>query len=232
MEAPGEQESEAEIKDVGFIVVSSGAGFKETFESLGADIVVEGGQTMNPSTEDFIEAIERLKADNVLLFPNNKNIILAAEQAAELIEDKNVIVIPTKSVPQGVSALINYSDLNSVEENAEEMLEVIQHVRTGQITYAVRDTVFDGKEIKTGDFLCIVDGKIILVAQDMQQGAKELLDFMLENGGEVLSIFYGETVADETAGELLDYVTEKHPEVEAEVQFGGQPVYYYVFSVE
>jgi DAK2 domain fusion protein YloV len=227
-----EPAAETEPKEIGFIVVSAGAGFKETFESLGADIVVEGGQTMNPSTEDFIEAIERLNAESILILPNNKNIILAAEQAAALIENKKVIVVPTMSVPQGVSALINYSEMSSAEENLETMREVIAEVRTGQITYAVRDTVIEDKEIKKGDILGMVDGKIEHVAQDVDVGAKGLLDLMLAEGGEVLSIFYGEAVTEESAAALLDYVAEKYPGVEAEVQFGGQPMYDYVFSVE
>jgi DAK2 domain fusion protein YloV len=225
-------EPEAERKPIGFIVVSTGAGFKETFENLGADIVVEGGQTMNPSTEDFIEAIERLNAESILLFPNNKNIILAAEQAAELIENKTVIVVPTLSVPQGVSALINYAENSTAEENAEAMIEAIAEVHTGQITYAVRDTVLAGKEIKKGDVLGMIDGKIEQVAQDAQLGAKGLIDQMLAAGGEILTIFYGEAATEESAAELLDYVSETYPEIEAEMQFGGQPIYDYVLSVE
>ncbi|MDR2902901.1 MAG: DAK2 domain-containing protein, partial [Clostridiales bacterium] len=184
------------------------------------------------STEDFIEAIERLNAESILLFPNNKNIILAAEQAAELIENKTVIVVPTLSVPQGVSALINYNDQATAEENAETMIEAIEQVRTGQITYAVRDTVIEDKEIKKGDILGMIDGKIEHVAKEIQAGAKGLIDLMLEAGAEVLSIFYGDAVTEEEAAELLDYVAEKYPDVESEVQFGGQPIYGYVLSVE
>lgn len=226
------KDNDIENKNIGFIAVSSGAGFKELFISLGADIVVEGGQSMNPSTEDFIEAIESVEADNIIIFPNNKNIILSANQAASLTEDKNITVIPTKSIPQGVSALLNYSELKSVQENAKQMEDLIKHVRTGQITYAVRATVIEDKEIKEGDILCMVDGKIELVAQSLQPGAKALLDIMLKDGGEVLSIFYGEAATSETAQELLEYVSDKYTDVEAEVQNGGQPIYHYIFSVE
>ena len=219
-------------KGVGFIVVSAGAGFKELFESFGADLVIEGGQTMNPSTEDFIAAINSLEAENVILMPNNKNIILAAKQATHLIEDKNIFVLPTKSLPQGLSALINYTDAMTVAENIAEMEELIRHVKTGQITYAVRATTLGDQVIEEGDILCMIDGKIEHVAKSLQQGAKALLDMMLDGDTEVISIFYGEGATEEMAQELLDYVNKNHPDMEAEIQNGGQPVYHYIISAE
>ncbi len=223
---------EDEIRDVAFIVVSAGDGFRELFESLGADAIIEGGQTMNPSTNDFIAAIENLNAKNIIIMPNNKNIILAAQQASFLVEGKNVIVLPTKCIPQGVCALVNYTDVEPLEENCKRMEEAIKNVRTGQVTYAVRATVLDDKQIDQGDVICLLADKIVLVEKDIERAAKGLLDIMLEDGGEVLSIFYGEAVNQDEAQVVLDYALGKGLDIEAEIHRGGQPIYHYIFSVE
>jgi len=218
-------------KTMGFVVVSVGDGFKSVFEGLGADVVIEGGQTMNPSTEDILAAVEKVPAENVIILPNNKNIVLAAQQATYLSE-KKIFVVPTKSVPQGISALLAYMPMSGAAENAAVMEEAAGLVRTGQITYAVRDTVIDDKEIKEGDFLCMVDGRIELVCQSLESGAKALLETMLADGGEVATIFYGAEVSEADAQALGDAVGAKFPDCEMDVQCGAQPLYFYIFSVE
>ena len=219
-------------KTTGFVVVSVGEGFQTVFKGLGADVIIEGGQTMNPSTEDILAAVAKVRAESVIILPNNKNIVLAARQAADLCEDKKVFVVPTKSVPQGISALLAFAPLDDAEANATNMEEAAQLVRTGQITYAVRDTMIDDKEIKEGDFLCIVDGTIEIVSQALQTGAKALLDKMLADGGEVATIFYGADAQEADAEALGAYVAEKYPDCEVDVQCGAQPIYFYIFSVE
>ena len=219
-------------KTTGFVVVSIGEGFKTVFEGLGADVVIEGGQTMNPSTEDILAAIDKVNAENVIVLPNNKNIVLAAQQATYLNEQKKILVVPTKSVPQGISAMLAFSPMDNAESNAANMEEAAQLVHTGQITYAVRDTVIDDKEIKEGDFLCMIDGNIELVRQDLQAGAKELLSQMLANGGEVATIFYGADATEEDAQALADSLAGDFPDAEIDVQCGAQPLYFYIFSVE
>ena len=226
------KEPEMPKKDVGFISVSIGEGMNEILKSLGVDYIIEGGQTMNPSTEDMLNAIEKVNADTIFILPNNSNIILAANQAKALVEDKRIIVIPTKTVPQGITAVINYVPDLSVEENEENMVEEIKRVKTGQVTYAVRDTMIDDKEIKCGDFMGIGDKGILAVGTDMSAITLEMVDFMMDDDMELVSIYYGSDVTEDDAAALSDAITEKYPSVDVELQYGGQPIYYYVISVE
>ena len=226
------KEPEMPKKDVGFISVSIGEGMNEILKSLGVDYIIEGGQTMNPSTEDMLNAIEKVNADTIFILPNNSNIILAANQAKALVEDKRIIVIPTKTVPQGITAVINYVPDLSVEENEENMVEEIKRVKTGQVTYAVRDTMIDDKEIKCGDFMGIGDKGILAVGTDMAAITLEMVDFMMDDDMELVSIYYGSDVTEDDAAALSDAITEKYPSVDVELQYGGQPIYYYVISVE
>lgn len=226
------EEEPVEEKEMGFITVSIGEGINEIFKGLGVDYIIEGGQTMNPSTEDMLNAIEKVHAKNIFILPNNKNIILAANQAASLVEDKNIIVIPTKTVPQGITALINYIPDNSAEDNAARMNEEIELVKTGQVTYAVRDTVIDDKEIKENDFMGIGDKSILSVGQNLKETVMDMLSQMIDDESAMISIYYGEDTTEEDADEIAALVEEKYPEVEVDVQFGGQPIYYYVISVE
>ncbi|WP_250227753.1 DAK2 domain-containing protein [Anaeropeptidivorans aminofermentans] len=222
----------SEKKETGFIAVSAGEGLKELFKSIGADVIIEGGQTMNPSTEDILAAIEGLNADNIFILPNNKNIVLAAEQAAELSE-KNVYVIATKSVPQGISALISYAPEKNPEENIEHLNEAVSGIVTGQVTYAVRASNFEDKKIEDGDILCMVDGKITNVSNTIEEGSKVLIDNMFaKKAGEVMSIYFGEGITEEDAYNLSAYVEEKYPDCEVAVMEGGQPLYYYIISLE
>ena len=236
-----EQEKEAEgkakaavgpKKDMGFIAVSIGEGVNEVFNGLGVDYLIEGGQTMNPSTEDMLNAIEHVNADHIFIFPNNKNIILAANQAKALTKDKDIIVIPTKTIPQGISAMINFIPEQSPEENRENMLEAIAAVKTGQVTYAVRDTVIDDKEIKEGDYMGIGDSSILSVGADREDVTKDMVAQMIDEESSFICIYYGEEVLPEAVNALQKYFEETYPECEVEVQFGGQPIYYYVISVE
>ena len=219
-------------KDMGFISVSIGEGVNEIFKGLGVDYIIEGGQTMNPSTEDMLNAIEKVNADSIFILPNNKNIILAANQAASLVEDKKIVVIPTKTIPQGITALINFIPDKSVDENAERMTEELENVKTGQVTYAVRDTVIDDKEIKQGDYMGIGDKSILAVGQDIAATTKAMVDEMLDEESAIICIYYGEEVTEEAATELGAALEEIYPDVEVEIQYGGQPIYYYVISVE
>lgn len=219
-------------KEMGFISVSVGEGINEVFRGLGVDYIIEGGQTMNPSTEDMLNAIDQVKARNIFILPNNKNIILAANQAASLVEDKKIIVIPTKTIPQGITALINYIPDKSAEDNAERMTAELANVKSGQVTYAVRDTVIGDKEIKQGDFLGIGDDGILAVGQDMNETVRAMVDVMVDEDAAVISVYYGADVTEADATALGDAIQEAYPDVEVEVQFGGQPVYYYVISVE
>jgi DAK2 domain fusion protein YloV len=225
-------EKPKELKEMGFVAVSMGDGICELFKSLGADIVIEGGQTMNPSTEDILAAVESVPAKNVFVLPNNKNIILAAKQAQELCTDKVIHVVPTKSIPQGINAIINFLALNTIEENMINMTTSMEKIKTGQVTYAVRDTVFNDKEIKEGNLLYILEGKIVHVSENLQLGAKELLSMMIETGNEFVSIYYGADMTEQSANELSDFILEKYPDCEVELQNGEQPLYYYIFSVE
>jgi hypothetical protein len=223
----------SEHKDTGFIAVSIGEGMNEIFRSLGVDYIIEGGQTMNPSTEDMLNAIEKINADNIFIFPNNKNIILAANQAKELTTDKNVIVIPTKTVPQGITAIINYVPDISVEENEAVMTQEAVSVATGQVTYAVRDTMIDDKEIHQGDFMGIGDKGILSVGTDLQTVAFDMIkEIMNDDEYELISIYYGNEIDEEKANELVEKVQAEFGGCDVELQFGGQPIYSYVVSAE
>ena len=230
--SPEVKEEPVEEKEMGFISVSIGEGINEIFTGLGVDYIIEGGQTMNPSTEDMLNAIEKVPAKNIFILPNNKNIILAANQAASLVEDKKIFVIPTKTVPQGITALINYIPDNSAEENAARMTSEIEYVKTGQVTYAVRDTVIDDKEIKENDFMGIGDKKILSVGQDLEATVLDMVSQMIDEDSAIVSIYYGEEATEEAANEIASKIEANNPDVEVEVQFGGQPIYYYVISVE
>ncbi len=219
-------------KAVGFIAVSVGEGLNEIFKGLNVDYLIEGGQTMNPSTEDMLNAIDHVNADTVYIFPNNKNIILAAEQAMHLTEDKKIVVIPSKTVPQGITAIINYIPELSVEENKAAMTEEMSRVKTGQVTYAVRDTFLDGFEIKEGDIMGIGDKAILAEGKDIAETSLALLDAMLDEDTELVSIYYGADVEPEAADAFRARAEERHPDVDIELHFGGQPIYYYVISVE
>ena len=219
-------------KDVGFIAVSVGDGINEIFKGLGVDYIIEGGQTMNPSTEDMLNAIEQVNADAIFILPNNKNIILAANQAQSLVKDKKIVVIPTKTVPQGITAVINYVPDMSVEENAETMTEEIKTVSTGQVTYAVRDTVIDDKEIKQGDFMGLGDSGILSVGTAIAEVTMTMIDEMMTDEAELISIYYGSDITEEDAEKLRTQVEEKYSSCDIELQYGGQPIYYYIVSVE
>lgn len=224
--------AKAPRKEVGFISVSVGEGVNEIFKGLGVDYIIEGGQTMNPSTEDMLNAIEQVNADVIYILPNNKNIILAAEQAAMLTEDKKIVVIPSKTIPQGITAIINYAFDKTPEENATKMANEMTKVKTGQVTYAVRDTSIDGKTIKVDDIMGIGDKGILAVGQEILATTVELVDHLMDEDAELVSIYYGEEVTEDDANSLADAIMEKYPDVDVEVQYGGQPIYYYVLSVE
>ena len=219
-------------KPVGFITVSIGDGMNDIFKELGVDYIIEGGQTMNPSTEDMLRAIEEVNAETIYILPNNKNIILAANQAKLLTKDKEVIVIPTKTVPQGITAVVTYSAEASVEENTEAMSEEIKNVKTGQITYAVRDTHIDDKEIHEGDIMGIGDHEILAVGKEIQDVTLETIALMDADDAELITVYYGEDTKAEDAEKLEQALTEKYPSCDVEVYAGGQPIYYYVVSVE
>lgn len=219
-------------KKYGFISVSAGEGLSEIFKSLGVDYIIEGGQTMNPSTEDMLNAIDKVNAENVFIFPNNSNIILAANQAQSIVEDKNIIVIPTKTIPQGISALIAYSEEASPEENTEAMTEEIANIKSGSVTYAVRDTEIDDKTIKQGDIMGIGDKTILSVGQNIQDVTKDMIEQLAGDDAELISIYYGSDVTEEDANALAKAVEAVHPDVDVEVNYGGQPIYYYILSVE
>ena len=219
-------------KEVGFIAVSAGEGLTDIFKGLGVDYLIEGGQTMNPSTEDMLNAIDQVNAKNIFILPNNKNIILAAEQARDLTEDKKIVVLPTKTIPQGISAMIGYMPEASVDENTENMKDSYQDIASGQVTYAVRDTSIDGKEIHNGDIMGINDGGIAAVGKDLMETTIELLSTMVDEDSELICLYYGAEVSKQDADALSDEIEEKFPECEVEVNFGGQPIYYYMISVE
>lgn len=219
-------------KDVGFIAVSVGDGINEIFKGLGVDYIIEGGQTMNPSTEDMLNAIEQVNADSIFILPNNKNIILAANQAQSLVKDKKIVVVPTKTVPQGITAVINYVPDMTVEENAETMAEEINNVSTGQVTYAVRDTSIDDKEIKQGDFMGIGDAGILSVGTAISEVTMNMIDEMMSDERELISIYYGSEITEDDAETLRSRVEEKYSSCDIELQYGGQPIYYYIVSVE
>ena len=219
-------------KEMGFVSVSIGEGMNEVFRGLGVDYLIEGGQTMNPSTEDMLNAIEHVNAKTVFILPNNKNIIMAANQAVDLVEDKQIIVIPTKTIPQGITALVNYIPDHSAEENKEQMMAEIENVKTGQVTYAVRDTEIDGKTIKQNDFMGIGDKSILSVGTDLMATTLEMVDAMVDEDSAIVSIYFGSDSDEDSANELAAAIEEKYPDVEVEVNDGGQPIYYYIISVE
>ncbi len=229
---PPKEVSEEPVKDIGFVAVSIGEGLNEIFYGLGADYIIEGGQTMNPSTEDVLQAVSKVNARTVFIFPNNKNIILAANQAVSLCEDKELIVIPTRTIPQGITALVNYIPGQSAKENEAHMKEEISYVKTGQVTYAIRDTEIDDKEIHQGDYMGIGDKTILSVGTDRKAVAMEMIEEMIDEDSSLISIYYGKEASEEEAMEFSDRLTGKYPDVEVEVNAGGQPIYYYVVSVE
>ena len=231
-EETAEEKTQEEPKEMGFISVSIGEGINEIFRGLGVDYIIEGGQTMNPSTEDMLNAIEKVNAKNIFILPNNKNIILAANQAVSLVEDKNIFVIPTRTVPQGITALINYIPESSAEDNAKRMTEELDNVKTGQVTYAVRDTVIDDKQIRQGDYMGIGDKTILSVGADMEAVTKDMVAQMLDEESSIICIYYGAETDEEAANKLAEDIQKDNPDVEIEVHFGGQPIYYYVISVE
>lgn len=222
----------AKRKEYGFISVSVGEGMNDIFKDLGVDYLIEGGQTMNPSTEDMLNAIDKVDAETIYIFPNNKNIILAANQAQELTEDKKIIVVPSKTAPQGVAALIGFDPSKSPEDNLSDMTEEMGNVKTGQVTYAVRDTSIDGKEINAGDIMGIDDEGIKAVSTDLEETTKELLSNMVDDDSELISIYYGADVSEEDAQSFASYVEETYEDCDVEFNYGGQPIYYYIISVE
>ncbi|MGI6010998.1 MAG: DAK2 domain-containing protein [Ruminococcus sp.] len=219
-------------KEVGFISVSIGEGIAEIFKGLGVDYLIEGGQTMNPSTEDMLNAIDSVNASTIYIFPNNKNIILAANQARDLTKEKEIIVIPTKTIPQGITAIINYVPEKTAQENTESMLESLEHVKTGQVTYAVRDTHIDDKEIHEGDIMGIGDNGLLAVGDEVMGVTKEMIGRMVDEDSELISVYYGEDITEETASQLEDELLEAYPDCDVEINYGGQPIYYCVVSVE
>ena len=219
-------------KEVGFIAVSIGEGMNEIFRELGADYIIEGGQTMNPSTEDMLNAIDQVNAEHIFILPNNKNIILAANQAQTLTEDKDIIVVPSKTVPQGITAIINYMPDADAQTNLEAMIEGIGNVKTGQVTYAVRDTHIDDKEIHEGDIMGIGDSGILAVGQSVEETTKEMLAQLVDEDTELISLYYGQDVQEESAENFAQEIEDLYPDVDVDVHFGGQPIYYYVLSVE
>lgn len=221
-----------ERKKYGFISVSVGEGLSALFKELNVDWIIEGGQTMNPSTEDMLNAIAEVNADTIYIFPNNKNIVLAANQARDLTEDKEIVVVPTKTIPQGITALISFQPDMTGEENLEGMMEAVSMVKTGQVTYAVRDTRLDEKDIHEGDIMGIGDHGILAVGKGREAVAKEMIAAMVDEDSEVISIYYGAETSEEAANKLAEELEETYPDCEVEVNMGGQPIYYYIISVE
>ncbi len=231
-ETKQEEEKNKTRKAIGFISVSIGEGIDEIFRGLGVDYLIEGGQTMNPSTEDMLKAVDQVNADTVFILPNNKNIVLAANQASYLAEGKKIIVIPTKTIPQGITAMVNYIPEENAEENRTRMMEEIQNVKTGQITYAVRDTRIDEKEIHQGDYMGIGDSGILSVGKEIAKTAMAMMTELVEEDSEIIGIYYGEEVSEDDAQALGNKLAGQYPNAEVEVHYGGQPIYYYVISVE
>ena len=227
-----QQKADEPRKKYGFVAVSVGEGLDEIFKGLNVDHIISGGQTMNPSTEDILNAIDKINADNIYVLPNNKNIILAAQQAESLVEDKNIIVIPSKTIPQGISAMIGFIPDNSPEDNKEAMIDSMSYVKTGEVTYAVRDTVIDDKEIKEGNIMGIGDEGILAVGEEIDDTTINMIKEMQDEESEIVSLYYGAEVTEEAANKLADKIAEDLPEIEVEVYPGGQPIYYYIASVE
>lgn len=227
-----QQKADEPKKKYGFVAVSVGEGLDEIFKGLNVDHIISGGQTMNPSTEDILNAIDKINADNIYVLPNNKNIILAAQQAESLVEDKNIIVIPSKTIPQGISAMIGFIPDNSPEDNKEAMIDSMSYVKTGEVTYAVRDTVIDDKEIKEGNIMGIGDEGILAVGEEIDDTTINMIKEMQDEESEIVSLYYGAEVTEEAANKLADKIAEALSEIEVEVYPGGQPIYYYIASVE
>ena len=230
--AQQEEKKNEPRKDYGFVAISVGEGLDEIFKGLGVDYIISGGQTMNPSTEDILEAVDKINADTIFVLPNNKNIILAAQQAESLVEDKKLVVIPSKTVPQGIAAMIGFVQESSVEENKESMIENMSYIKTGQSTYAVRDTVIDDKEIHEGNIMGIGDDGILSVGEDIADTTVDMIREMVDEESEIVSLYYGSDVTEDDANELAKKVEKALPDVEVEVYPGGQPIYYYIASVE
>ena len=220
------------MKKFGFISVSAGAGLSEIFEGLGVDFIIEGGQTMNPSTEDMLNAIDKVNAENIYIFPNNSNIILAANQAKSIVTDKKIYVVPSKTIPQGITALINFDDSVDADTNFENMASEMKTVKTGQVTYAVRDTSMDGKEIKQNDIMGIGDKTILSVGKDIESTTLDMLSQLVDDDSELISVYYGEDVPDEAVDSLSAKLEDTYPDLDLEIHRGGQPIYYYIVSVE
>ncbi len=231
-DAPKNSKAKKERVKYGFIAVAAGDGMEKIFKELGADEVISGGQTMNPSTEDMINAIEKVNADNIFILPNNKNIILAANQASAMTEDKKVFVVPTKTVAQGITAIISFIPDQSPEDNKQVMEQELENVKTGEVTYAVRDTVIDDKEIKAGDIMGIGDKSILAVGKDIEEVAFEMTEKLITEDDSLVSIYFGEETDEEKAGRLSERLSEKYPDLEVELNYGGQPIYYYFIAVE
>lgn len=227
-----QQKADEPRKKYGFVAVSVGEGLDEIFKGLNVDYIISGGQTMNPSTEDILNAIDKINADNIYVLPNNKNIILAAQQAESLVEDKNIIVVPSKTIPQGISAMIGFIPDNNPEDNKEAMIDSMSYVKTGEVTYAVRDTVIDDKEIKEGNIMGIGDEGILAVGEEIDDTTINMIKEMQDEESEIVSLYYGAEVTEEAANKLADKIAEALPEIEVEVYPGGQPIYYYIASVE
>ena len=222
----------AERKESAFVAVTIGDGLTELFRGLGVDAVIEGGQTMNPSTDDMLHAIKEANAENVYILPNNKNIILAANQARDLVTDCNVYVVPTKTVPQGIASVVNFVPGKDPETNFEDMTEELANIKSGEVTYAIRDTTIDGTEIKSGDIMGIGDDGILAVGADVEHVVLHMLDKMIDEDSELVSLYYGEKYSEEDASALAEMIEEKYPDIEVEVNYGGQPLYYVILSVE
>ncbi len=227
-----EKETQTTRKECGFISVSTGDGLNAFFKELGTDYIIEGGQTMNPSTEDILNAIDKVNADNIFIFPNNKNIVLAANQAAELAGDKNVIVIETSNVPQGISAMIAYDSTVPLKDNQENMLDAVSNVKSGQVTYAVRDTSIDGKTINKGDIMGIGDTGIVSVGTDIFETTFELIEKTVDEDSEIISLYYGQNIKKSDAESFADRIANCFPDIDVQSYYGGQPIYYYIVSVE
>ena len=227
-----EEKKQEPLKDYGFITIAPGKGLSEIFKGLGIDEVIEGGQTMNPSTEDILEAADKINAKVIYVLPNNGNIILAAQQAASIIEGKKLVVIPSKTVPQGITAMINFEMTRNEQENTEAMTSSMATVKTGQVTYAVRDTSIDGKEIHKDDILGLADNGLAAVGKDINTTVLDMLATMIDEDSELVSVYFGEDITEEQASEVVDAIEEKFPDVDVELQEGSQPVYYYIVSVE
>lgn len=226
------KESPSEKKEIGFIAVSAGEGLKEIFKGLGVDYVIQGGQTMNPSTEDILNAVEKVNADTIVVLPNNKNIILSAEQAQKLSQEKRIEVIPSKTIPQGIAAMIGYEPHRTIDDTIESMKESMSYVKTGQITFAIRDTVIGDREIKEGNILGLIEGDIAVVSDDLDKATLELIDKIVDDDSEIISIYYGEDVDESQTDKIRKYIEQVYPDCEVEIHYGGQPLYYYIFSVE